>query len=148
MNEPTEAREALGAISGARQTFPAGMKYPVIYDAYYGATCGLLVAGQGLQAPWSFIALAVSLAGLAALIQWWRRKAGWWVSGYSPKRARWVALGMFAVFLVLIGVSIWGKSAGIAWMPVITGLTGFITAVVGSRLWNWVWHKELKETGE
>ncbi len=148
MNEPTDAREALSTISGARQAFQGGMKYPVIYDAYYGAVCGLLVAGQGLPAPWSFIALTVSLAGLASIIHWWRRKAGWWVSGYSPKKARWVAFGMLAVFLVLIGVSVWGKSAGIAWMPLVTGLAGFTTAVVGSRIWNRVWHKDLRETGE
>lgn len=148
MTEPTDAREALNAISGARQAFPGGMKYPVIYDIYYGAVCGLLVAGQGLPAPWSFIALAVSLSGLALMIHWWRRKAGWWVSGYSPRRARWVAFGMLALFLSLMGLSLWGKAAGIYWMPLATGAAGFVTAIIGSRVWTRVWQKDLKETGE
>lgn len=152
MNNTPDPREALDAIAATGRNLPerlpGTMRYPVVYDLLYGSVCGLLVAGQGLPAPWSLIAPVAALAGLAFLFHWWRRAHGWWVSGYSPRRARWVAFAMIAIFLCLIGVSLWGRQAGIVWMPILTGGAGFATAIIGGRLWMRVWRRELEAAGK
>ena len=145
-NQP-DPREALDAIASARQAVPGEMKYPLGYDLIYGAVCGLLVAGQGLPTPWSAVALVISMAALAGLVHWWKQKYGWWVSGYSPKRARWAAIGLAVVLIGLMGVSIWGKTAGIAWAPLATWAAGFVAAIVGGRIWMAIWKRELAEAG-
>lgn len=146
MTRESEPRETLDAIASARQAVPGEMKYPLSYDIAYGLCCGLLVAGQGLPTPWSALMLVVSLAGLAGLIHLWKQKHGWWVNGYSPRRARLAAFGLAVVLMGLIGLSIWGKNAGIIWTPLATGAAGFVAAVVGGRLWMAVWKRELAET--
>ena len=143
-NQPAP-REALDAIASARQAVPGEMKNSLGYDLAYGLCCGLLVAGQGLPTPWSALVLVVSLAGLVSLIHGWKQKYGWWVSGYSPKRARWAAIGLAVVLIGLMGVSIWGKTAGIAWAPLATGAAGFVAAIVGGRIWMAIWKRELAE---
>jgi hypothetical protein len=145
MTDPSNPKDALAAIQAARAGVPGEMRYPPSYDLAYGLICGLLVAGQGLPTPWSMIALVVSLAGLALIVRWWKKHMGWWVSGYSPKRARWVAFALVAVFLALMAVSLWGKDEGIVWMPLATGAAGFVAAIVGGRLWMHVWKRELAE---
>ncbi|MDP3379228.1 MAG: hypothetical protein Q8S53_12775 [Brevundimonas sp.] len=145
MTDPSDPKDALAAIKAARAGVPGEMRYPPAYDVAYGLICGLLVAGQGLPMPWSIIALVIALAGLALIVHWWKKHMGWWVSGYSPKRARWVAIALVAVFLALMGVSLWGKDSGIVWMPLATGAAGFVAAIIGGRLWMHVWKRELAE---
>lgn len=146
MNNSPDPVEALAAIREARASVTDDMKYPFTYDLAYGAVCGLLVAGQGLPLPWSILVLAVSMAGLALIVQKWRSRFGWWISGYSPVRARWVAFGMVALFVALVGASVWGRFAGLWWISLATGSIGFVAAIAGSRLWMRVWKAELEET--
>lgn len=145
MNHQPDPREALEAIAEARRSVPGDMKYPLAYDFLYGSCCGLLVAGQALSQPWSVLALAVALAGLFFMIHSWRKRQGWWVNGYSPRRARWVAIGLATVLIGLMGLSIWGRVSGVAWTPLATGVAGFIAAVAGGRIWMHVWKRELAE---
>lgn len=145
-NEPNP-HEALASIRAARSGLAPTASYPITYDLAYGAICGLLVSGQGMPQPWSFIVLPIALGGLAGLITWWRKKYGWWVNGYSPKRARWVAFGMLAVFLGLIGLSIYGKYVGPWWLFIVSGALGFVLSIVGSRLWLRVWRRDLEGEG-
>ena len=145
MTQDPNPHEALAAIREARADFPGSVDYPVGYDLLYGAVCALLVAGQGMPRPWSFIALPIAMAGLILMIVGWRKKFGWWVSGYSPKRARWIAFALAAVLIGLMGLSIWGKAAGIVWMPLATGAAGFVAAIVGGRIWMAIWRRELAE---
>ena len=147
MTQDPNPHEALASIKAAREGLAQPIDYPIGYDLLYGAICGLLVAGQGLPQPWSFIVLPIALGGLAVLVMWWRKTYGWWVSGYSPKRARWAAIGLAVVLIGLMGVSIWGKTAGIAWAPLATGAAGFVAAIVGGRIWMAIWKRELAEAG-
>jgi len=145
MTQDHSPHEALASIRAARQGVIAPGDYPFGYDIAYGLVCGLLVAGQGMPRPWSFIVLPLALGGLAALVIWWRKKYGWWVSGYSPKRARWVAIGMVAVFLALMGLSLYGRYVGPWWLYMVSGGLGFVSAIIGGRLWLHVWRKELAD---
>lgn len=141
-------QEALASIREARSSVAPSMSYPIGYDLAYGAVCGLLVAGQGMPQPWALLVLPVALGGLAVMVMWWRRKFGWWVSGYSPKRARWVAFGLVAVFLGLISLSLYGRFAGPWWLFMVSGGLGFVAAIAGSRVWLAVWRRELAEPAE
>lgn len=145
MTQNPNPHEALASIQAARNSVGNTMNYPIWYDALYGGVCGLLVAGQGMPQPWSLIVLPIALGGLAAMVVSWRKRFGWWVSGYSPKRARWVAFGLLAVFLGLIGLSLYGRYVGPWWLFIVSGLIGFVVSIIGSRRWMRVWRKELAE---
>jgi hypothetical protein len=144
MTQDPDPREALASIRDARAGFPVGGD-SIAYDLFYGAACGLLVAGQGMPRPWDFIALVIALAAFALMIMWWRKKFGWWVSGYSPKRARWVAFALVAVLVGLMGLSLYGRYVGPDWLWMVSGGLGFVFAVAGGRLWMRVWRRELAE---
>jgi len=148
MTQDPNPHEALAAIREARADFPGSVDYPVGYDLLYGAVCALLVAGQGMPRPWSFIALPIAMAGLILMIVGWRKKFGWWVSGYSPKRARWVAFALGAVLVGLIALSLYGRGPGPDWLWMVSGGIGFVAAIAGSRLWMHVWRKELAEAAK
>ena len=138
-------KEALASIQAARTGAPGKMDYPFTYDLFYGAACGLLVAGQGMPRPWDFIVLPIAIGGLLLMILWWRKTLGWWVSGYSPKRARWVAFGLVGLLLGLMGLSLYGRYVGPDWLWMVSGVVGFFGSILGSRLWMRVWRQELAE---
>lgn len=145
MTQDPNPQEALASIKAAREGLAQPTDYPIGYDLLYGAVCGLLVAGPGAPQPWSFVLLPIAMAGLALMVTSWRKTYGWWVSGYSPKRARWVAFGLGAVFVGLVLLSLYGRGAGPDWLFVVSGGVGFVAAIAGSRLWMRVWRKELSE---
>jgi phosphatidylglycerophosphate synthase len=145
MTQDPNPHEALAAIRNAREGLAPPADYPIAYDLAYGAVCALLVAGQGMPRPWTFVVLPIALFGLAGLVMWWRKKFGWWISGYSPKRARWVAFGLVAVLLALMGLSLYGRFVGPGWLFLVSGGIAFVSAIVGGRLWMRVWRAELAE---
>ena len=126
MTQDPNPHEALAAIRAARESVPGPTGYPVGYDLLYGGVCGLLVAGQGMP-------------------HLWRGKYGWWINGYSPKRARWVAFGLAAVLVGLIGLSLYGRVYGPWWLFIVSGVLGALAAGLGGRLWMRVWRRELAE---
>lgn len=146
MTQDPSPHEALASIQAARSGLAPPKTYPAGYDLAYGLVCGLLVMGPGLPTPWSMLVLVLALSGLAGLIMWWRRTQRWWVSGYSPRRARWVAIGMATLFILLIGLSIYGRRVGPEWLLLVSGGLGFVSAIVGSRVWMRVWRRELAES--
>lgn len=145
MTQEPNPQEALASIREARAGLGAPTAYPVGYDLLYGAVCGLLVAGPGAPQPWSFVVLPVALGGLAVMVTSWRARYGWWVSGYSPKRARWVAFGLAAVFVGLVLLSLHGRGSGPDWLFLASGGLGFVAAIAGSRLWMRVWRRDLAD---
>ena len=145
MSQDPNPQEALASIQAARRSVVANTTYPVWYDALYGGVCGLLVASQGLPTLWGLIVLPIALGGLAFMVMSWRKRFGWWVSGYSPKRARWVAFGLLGVFFGLMGLSLYGRYLGPWWLFIVSGVIGFVVAIAASRLWMRVWRKELAE---
>ncbi|WP_122465464.1 hypothetical protein [Brevundimonas lutea] len=147
MSQDPNPAEALASIRQARDTLLPPATYPISYDLIYGVICGLLVACQGLPQPWSLLVLVISLAGLALMVRMWRDRMGYWINGYSPRRARWVAIGMVVVFIALMGGSLYGRYVGPDWLFLVTGALGFVTAIIGGRVWMAVWRRELAETG-
>ncbi|MFN3930772.1 MAG: hypothetical protein ACK4JY_03385 [Brevundimonas sp.] len=145
MTQDPNPHEALAAIQEARTGVASVADYPIGYDILYGAVCALLVAGPGLPGRWPVAVIPVAMAGLVWMMTAWRKKFGWWVNGYSPKKARWVAYGLGAVFLALAFLSVRGQGAGPDWLFLVSGALGFVAAIAGSRLWHVVWRRELAE---
>lgn len=141
-------QDALASITAARAGIAGDMKYPVGWDIGYGAICGALVGGQALPMPWAGLVFVLAMVGLVLSIKLWRDKVGYWVNGYSPKRARWVAIGLAVLLMALMGLSLWFRFNTLYWGGLLTFALGFIAAFVGGRLWMKTWKAELAEEGQ
>ncbi len=142
-NDPTPA-EALASIETARGALNDRLQIHWSYDLFYGLACGLLVGGQGLPQPYAVLTVPIAMGGLALMVRWWKAKTGFWVNGFSPKGARWVALG-FGVLLVglMIGSLYLARVAGLWWGPLITGGIAAVVAIVASRMWMRAYRRDL-----
>lgn len=146
MTQDPNPHEALASIQAARESVGRDLDYPVSWDMLYGLVMALLVGGQGLPTLWASLTFVVAMLGVVLSMQWWRKHYGWWVNGYSPRKARWVAFGMVAFILPLMGLSLWTRLGdGPWWLPLLAAGLAWIAAVVGGRLWLHVWRKELAE---
>lgn len=141
-------QDALASITAARAGIVKDTRYPLSWDLGYGAICGAMVGGQALPTLWAGLVLVFAMAGLVLATQAWRKEMGYWVNGYSPRRARWVAIGLAVVLIALMGVSLWFRFNGMHWGGLITFALGFTAAVVGGRLWMRTWKAELAEEGQ
>ncbi|MBN8553742.1 MAG: hypothetical protein J0L52_12705 [Caulobacterales bacterium] len=147
MTNESDPREALAEIAAARASLGQELSYPFLYDLAYGGVLALMVGGAGLQSPWSTITLGVSLTALVLMINWWRKHTGWWVNGFSPPRARWVAIGLSVVVMALMGLSFWPRFGdGPLWVALVAGALAGIAGIIGGRLWMAVYRRELRET--
>lgn len=148
MTTDIDAKAALASVQAARAGVAGPVDYPLWYDLLYGGVCALLVGGQGLPAPWSSITLPFAMLGLVLMVTSWRRRYGWWINGFSPRRARWIAVGMAGVFVALIALSLYGRSEGPWWLFMVSMVLGFVAAITGSRLWMRAWRAELAEDAQ
>lgn len=141
MESNSDAQSALDHISSARQEMVAPARGETTYGIVYALVAGIFVASQGIDGVWGIFLLIVTVAALIGLIVWWQRSHGWWVSGYSPRRARWVALGMIPVLLALAA---WSYLADSMWISALAGLIAAGVALAGNAVWMRVWRAEVK----
>ncbi len=114
-----------------------------LYDLFYALLVGGLVATMALPMPYLLINETVLLVCLVILARWWRNRTGMWMSGVQPARARWVAIGIGGLMVVLTVLNLWWSHNGAElWAPVATGLAGVLMAFFGSRLWTSVYRRE------
>ncbi|WP_292083309.1 MULTISPECIES: hypothetical protein [unclassified Brevundimonas] len=130
-------QEALALVLEGREQALGKMEYwPWWYDAGYAASCALLVAGQGFPTPISIVCVTVAITILVIIMRKWQAHTGVWVNGYSPKRARWAAIGLGVVLVGLMLLSIWaGRMQGLAWVPLLNGAVAACLGVIGMRVW-------------
>lgn len=116
----------------------------VVYDLAYAALAGGMVAAQALPLPFNTLGIAVGIAGLGLLAQQWAKRTGVWVSGVSPKRARWVAIALGVIMAIaMFGLTYAGR-VGLAWVALPVGAMSAVAAYVFSRLWRRVWLREIE----
>lgn len=131
--------EDLALVSQAQDHLEPPRRFAVIYDVLFSIVCGGFVAGQALPSTIrSFMPIVVILA-LIGLMAWWRHRLGWWLSGYSPRRARWV---VFAMIVPLIALAIWVWTMPELWVVITAGVGAATIAFGASRLWAGVWRQE------
>ena len=144
-NEPNP-HEALASIAEARAEVGKTLEYPVAWDFYYGGVVAVMVGGAGLPQPWSTVTLLLSLGALFFMVRWWRARTGWWVNGYAPPRARWVAWGLVAVMMACMGLSFWTRLFdGPMWAPFVGAGVAGVAAMIGGRLWMRAYRRDLME---
>ena len=147
MTEPEQTpAEALEAIRKSRAAVADTVAHnSLTYDLIYSSIAALMVAGQVAPFPLNVVASAGGAVAFAVLARKWAQKIGVFVSGVTPRRARWVAFGLGAVFVVLMLASLWAGRAHHYWMGLPLGVAAFATAWVGSRLWLRVYRAETRD---
>ncbi|MBI2261193.1 MAG: hypothetical protein HYU62_05965 [Caulobacterales bacterium] len=149
MTPQPDPAEALAAIAEARRGVHdrvAGDGWR--YDLTYAGLVAAMVGAQALDQPFSIVGIALGVAGLAVIFQRETRRTGVRVTGVSPRRARWVAIGMG----LLMGAAMMGMVAlrhlTPADFPLIPAVFAvmvltFAVALIGSRIWRRVYRAEM-----
>ena len=139
------ATEALAAVDEARTALLQRLEWGSWrYDLIYSVLAAGVVMAQGLPLPLNTIGDAVIIAALALLARWWRARTGVWISGVSPKRARWAAFGVGAFAGVAALAAAIAARQGQPWVALALGpVIGFL-ALGGSRLWRRIFRAEVE----
>lgn len=146
-DQPTPA-EALEAIARSRRQVhdrvaAGGWRY----DLGYAALTAGMVAGQVFEAPMNVVASSLGVLGLAVLFQHESRRTGLRITGVSPKRARWVAVGCGLLFAaVMLGLVILRRKVPELSPGLLAGgaaVLTFVLALIGSRIWRRVYRAEM-----
>lgn len=144
MTDPKDAAEALASIRQSRAAVAERLTVgSVTYDLIYSVLAGGMVAAWMAPMPWPPVIIGVCAACLGLLARTWAQKRGVWVSGVTPARARWVAIGLGvlavgAAFLALYLSKQGGQSTTILGLAVLTAVVAF----GASRLWLKVFRRE------
>lgn len=141
------ALDALKSIQDTREQALGKMDYwPWWYDAGYAASCALLVAGQGIGTGVGMLCTSIAIAILVVIMRKWQAKTGVWVNGYTPKRARWAAIGLAGLLIGLMGVSVvFGRMQDVIWVPIACGAVAAILGLVGMRVWMHLYRQDVKD---
>jgi len=143
-----DAAAALAAVQEARSALLQRVEWGSWrYDLIYSALAAGVVMGQALPLPFNLVADLVIVTALIVLARWWRARTGVWISGVTPKRARWAALaiGLFAG-VAAIAAAIFARQ-GQPWTALVLGPVVGVLALGGSRLWRRIFRAEVEAGG-
>lgn len=150
MNDTPDPAEALAAIHASRQAVHDRVATGSWrYDLIYAALAATMIGAQALDQPFAVLGTSVSIGGLASLFGWEARRTGVRLTGVSPRRARWVAIGLGLVFgAMMLGVVAVKNDLGLDLPLLPTALAAmagaFAVALAGSRLWRRVYTAEMR----
>lgn len=138
--------ESLRALTQAREAVADRLDREAgWYDPLYALLVGGMIASQALPFPYGTLAIAMLLLPLVLLYRVKQRRSGVRMWGITPKRARWVAVGLAAVCLCLMLGATWLGLNGHRLLAAATmGPLAAAVAFIGSRLWRRVFRAELR----
>jgi peptidoglycan/LPS O-acetylase OafA/YrhL len=149
MNTQPDPAEALAAIAEARRNVHDRVAtHGWRYDLTYAGLVAVMVGAQSLDQPYGVTGVALGVAGLAVIFQRETRRTGVRVTGVSPRRARWVAIGLG----LLMAAAMMGMVAlrhltppGFPLVPAVLAVMvlAFAAALIGSRVWRRVYRAEM-----
>lgn len=146
-DQPTPA-EALAAIRDSRRAVERRVAAGSWrYDLSYSAIMAMMVGSQTLDLPMNTLGVAIGVLLLAVLFRREADRLGVSITGLSPRRARWVAIGLGLAVLPLMITAIAANRLiddGAALALVALGLmvVAFGLGLAGSRLWLRVYRRE------
>ena len=139
MTEPQQTpAEALEAIRQSRATVREAVrdqKGAARFALIYSSIAAVMVGGQVFSAPFNVFCSAGGAVAFGLLARSWSQRTGVWISGVTPKKARWVAFGLGAVMLALMLIAVWAGRSGHLWAGLPLAAAGFGSAWGGSALW-------------
>ena len=143
-NERPPVDEALDSIRRAQAAVAERLsRGSWAYDMSYAFVLAAMIASCAVTMPLGGALFIGSLAVLLLQGLLWARRTGMWLSGITPKRARWVAYGLTACIVPLAVINlIWETETWPIAIPVATTIAGFVMSVAGSRLWWRVYRAE------
>ncbi len=145
MTDDQSAENALKSIRTVQAT--AGDRFSRdtwSYDLLYSLFAAALVGGLGLPGPFDLLVPVLAGGALGGLAWGWARKHGVWISGTTPRRARWVAAGLGVVVALLAMAAIFARiEGGGVVFSLAAAVAAFVAALVGSRLWRAVYRREM-----
>jgi putative effector of murein hydrolase LrgA (UPF0299 family) len=149
MTDQPDPREALASIQAARQSVHARIASKGWrYDLAYAATASVMVGTQALTIPFNVLGSTLGVLLLTTLFRQEARRTGLRVTGVSPRRARWVAIGLGLLFLPCMLGLVWAArelSPGhLAQLVAAVMVAVFAVALAGSRLWRRVYRAEMR----
>ncbi|WP_433677494.1 hypothetical protein [Microbacterium gorillae] len=135
----TSAAADLALVGQTRAGLLPPRGFALAYDSLFSVMCGAFVAGQALPLiPRISLTVGVLLAAVG-LITWWRNRMGWWLSGYSPRGARWASI---VLVVVLTGLAFWVIAVPELSTSITAGVAATIAAFAASRFWARVWRRK------
>ncbi len=148
MNEDPTPAEALAAIRRSQhdvQRKVAAGSWR--YDLGYSAVCAMMVGAQALDMPLNTLGAAVGVLLLTVLFRREANRLGVSVSSMSPRRARWVAIGLGLALVPLMVLAILLNHFAAPGVMLALGAAAlmaaaFIVVLIGSRLWLRVYRRE------
>lgn len=140
MTDPVENQSPAEALEAARQSRGAVAQRLTqgswLYDLAYGSLTAGIVAAQALEPPLGLVLTSLCTLALVGLMRVWVNKTGVFVTGLSPPRARWVAIGLGVVMAVLMLAAVAVKrSDGPVLHSMLLALAAGLIAIAASRLW-------------
>jgi len=136
--------QALEAARLSRHTLGDRLNPPGWYGPLYALMLGGMVAAQALEPVWSLFTSVACFTVIVAAHRIKVRTMGVSVLGVTPRRARWVAVGLALVFLTIFAVAVGLKlRADLWWAPLAGAPVAAAAALFGSRLWLRVYRREL-----
>jgi hypothetical protein len=131
---PASAREALDSITETRARIADRLVTPRWYHPILGAILGAIVLSPSIPRPWNTIVIALAAAGIALLVQSYRRRTGVWVGGFSlPRARRWAwLLAIVAVGCFLVGLAA-ADARNYLVAAVAAGVAAVAVMVIGPR---------------
>ena len=145
MTQDQDPHEALASIQAARAEIGRDLDYPIGWDFVYGGVLAAMVASRGLPSPWNNMVFIFTLLAVVLMVQWWKKRFGWWVNGYSPRRAGKVSWALVAFMFVMMITVFWANKEGVWWVPLAAGFATWIVAGFSGRLWIRAYRKDLAE---
>ena len=140
-----DAAQALAAVDRTRAALLERIAWGSWrYDLTYSVLAAGVVMSQALPPPLNVLADAVVIVSLAALARWWRARTGVWISGVTPRRARWVALAIGLLAGAAAIATAIAARQGQAWIALVLGPVIGVLALGGSRLWRRVHRDEVQ----
>lgn len=149
MTDPIDPAEALASVRAARDSVEARVSSKGwSYDIPYAAIVAGMVGAQAGALPLGPLGSGLGVVLLVTLYRAESRRTGLRILGTTPRRARWVAIGLGAVMaaamLGLVYVS--HSRPDLPLVPITAGVMAvvFVLALAGSRLWRRVFRAEMR----
>ena len=145
MTDDQSAENALKSIRDAQAA--AGDRFSRdtwSYDLPYSILAAAVVGGLGLPRPFYILVPVIAFVALSGLAWGWAHKHGVWIRGTTPRRARWVAIGLGFVMASLAIAVMFARLEGVGSVfGGVMAVATFIAALVGSRWWRAVYRREM-----